>query len=402
MKKNMEKGQSLILVTLLLFAFFAILALVLDGGFLYYLRRNAQNAADAGALAGADDLCKFKIPSQAEAVAEAYAFDNGVSSAVASATLMNPGGIVEVNTSIDYQTFFARLLNIDSVSPPAFARAGCAPLLAGGVMPVAWSCKAPVGESPQPEMCEVLFMDSWTDPDDDDGECIFGEDPMYIIADSDTIEDDIVCDDPDIDPPIAGTVNCDLDGDGENDIELLGGGDRSWLDLNAGGGGAAELKDWVKGDYEGLFVRPHNWVPVQAGEIGSVYLTVHETILGVDVVVPIFDSVHPDGPPPVDWPFLHPEDVIVGNEPHDYFHLITFSYWRTTCVDAGPYPQNPDPPCPARTALNGILDTFGWSNGDINSLASMEGCFLEGNVNGIGGEPGQGVDAGVYTIFLME
>ena len=58
--RRLEKGQSLIVVTLLLFAFFAILALVLDGGYTYWMRRNAQNAADAGALTGADTLCKFK------------------------------------------------------------------------------------------------------------------------------------------------------------------------------------------------------------------------------------------------------------------------------------------------------------------------------------------------------
>jgi hypothetical protein len=40
--------------------------------------------------------------------------------------------------------------------------------------------------------------------------------------------------------------------------------------------------------------------------------------------------------------------------------------------------------------------------GDINSLNSMEGCFLQGTVGGIGGDPGQGIDAGVYVVFLME
>ena len=237
MRKKMEKGQSLVLITALLFAFFAILALVLDGGFLYYMRRNAQNAADAGALAGADDLCQFKNTSKAKGVAESFALDNGVSTAVASVTWVDPGGYVEVNTTIEYQSFFARLLNLDRVDPPAYAKAGCAPPEGVGVMPVAWSCKAPIGGGQPPDECNILYMDDKTLGLPKDGQCKWGEDPMYIIADSDTIGDDIVCDNPE--GPIGeGGVDCDLDDDGVNDVDLLGGGDRSWLDLNGGGGGA--------------------------------------------------------------------------------------------------------------------------------------------------------------------
>jgi hypothetical protein len=208
----------------------------------------------------------------------------------------------------------------------------------------------------------------------------------------------VVCDAPE--GPIGGEgVDCDLNDDGVNEVELLGGGDRSWLDLNGDGGGANELKAWIRGDYANLNVRIHNWAPVQTGNIGSAYQTVQE-ILFEDVVVPVFNAVHPGGPPPEDW--QHPEDDVIGSEPHDYYHISSFSFWRTTCVDAGPYPQSPDPPCTAREALNVILETAGWSTGAINSMNTIEGCFLEGYVGGIGGEPGQGIDAGVYTVFLME
>jgi Flp pilus assembly protein TadG len=55
-----ESGQSLFLVTLLLFVFFGLLALALDIGYGYYQRRVAQNAADAGALAAASVYCNSK------------------------------------------------------------------------------------------------------------------------------------------------------------------------------------------------------------------------------------------------------------------------------------------------------------------------------------------------------
>ena len=227
-----------------------------------------------------------------------------------------------------------------------------------------------------------------------DNQCTWGDDPMYIIADSDQVTDDVVCNDPG-GTPATGGVNCDLDNDGVNDVEILGGGDRSWLDLNGGGGGAAELIDWVEGDYANLAVSPHDWVSAQTGVTASVYDAVYDHILQNDVVVPVFDAVHPDGPPPASWP--HAQDDIIGSEPHDYFHIASFSYWRTTCVDSASHG-----PCPAREQLNDILATAGWSNGDIQSMSSMEGCFVKGSVGGIGGTPGQGVDAGVYVVFLMD
>jgi len=212
MLRKMEKGQSLVLITALIFAFIAILALVLDGGFLYYMRRNAQNAADAGALAGADYLCKFKDTFQASNVAQSTAFDNNVTTAVANAVWLDPGGYVIVDTTIKYRSFLATLFNLEEIYPPAHAKAGCAPPEAVGVMPVAWSCKAPIGGGPPPEFCEILYMDDQDliPPLPQDGVCTWGEDPMYIIADSDTIGDDVVCDSPE--GPIGeGGVDCDLD-----------------------------------------------------------------------------------------------------------------------------------------------------------------------------------------------
>jgi uncharacterized membrane protein len=44
-----NKGQILVVVTLMLVGLFAMLALVLDGGYLYTQRRAAQLSADAGA-----------------------------------------------------------------------------------------------------------------------------------------------------------------------------------------------------------------------------------------------------------------------------------------------------------------------------------------------------------------
>jgi Flp pilus assembly protein TadG len=51
-----KRAQSLVIVALSATALFGIIALGLDAGRLYFQRRDVQNAADAGALAGAQDL----------------------------------------------------------------------------------------------------------------------------------------------------------------------------------------------------------------------------------------------------------------------------------------------------------------------------------------------------------
>jgi Flp pilus assembly protein TadG len=54
--RRRKRGQSLVIVALSATALFGIIALGLDAGRLYFQRRDVQNAADAGALAGAQEL----------------------------------------------------------------------------------------------------------------------------------------------------------------------------------------------------------------------------------------------------------------------------------------------------------------------------------------------------------
>ncbi len=54
--KPRQRGQSLVIVALSATVLIGVIALGLDGGRLYLARRDVQNAADGGALAGAIDL----------------------------------------------------------------------------------------------------------------------------------------------------------------------------------------------------------------------------------------------------------------------------------------------------------------------------------------------------------
>ena len=72
-KTKSQHGQSLVLVALMALGLFGMLALVLDGGNLYTQRREAQLAADAGALAGARTYCETENALAAQLSAEDYA-----------------------------------------------------------------------------------------------------------------------------------------------------------------------------------------------------------------------------------------------------------------------------------------------------------------------------------------
>lgn len=55
-ERTAKKGQSIIIIALAMFVLLAIIGLAVDGGSTYAQRRNAQNAADAAALAAAADM----------------------------------------------------------------------------------------------------------------------------------------------------------------------------------------------------------------------------------------------------------------------------------------------------------------------------------------------------------
>jgi hypothetical protein len=80
MKKNLkifceQKGQVAVIVGLLLTSIIGMLALVVDVGSMYEVRRVAQTAADAAALAGAQELPDF--PDDARSKAQEFAQNHG-------------------------------------------------------------------------------------------------------------------------------------------------------------------------------------------------------------------------------------------------------------------------------------------------------------------------------------
>ena len=116
-----EDGQSIVLVALGLTVIIGLCALVVDVGSWYREQRHVQIAADAAALAAAQDLPNTGV---ATATASSYASNNV--SGLNSWTPTFPcggGACVDVRLSKPAPGYFSRLFDVDSVTVHAHARA---------------------------------------------------------------------------------------------------------------------------------------------------------------------------------------------------------------------------------------------------------------------------------------
>jgi Flp pilus assembly protein TadG len=162
-----ERGQSLVIVAAAMVGLLALTGLAVDGGNLFWQRRRAQNAADAGAMAGTRVLAMMIATCQdgdsaddaqiAQAVAELVAANEFSASggSTISAWYVNKdsqrlgtvsGGAipisstgVEVQVDADVATYFLTVVGIDSnpVGATATAMTGRIIQLTGGILPIA-------------------------------------------------------------------------------------------------------------------------------------------------------------------------------------------------------------------------------------------------------------------------
>jgi hypothetical protein len=420
-------GQSLVLVALAMVVFLGVLGLVLDGGYTFAMRRQAQNAADAGALAGVRMLCEpdpdnpASAVSQASSAVDTFVTNNNVADYAAS---INPDAQeVIVTTTIDVDTFFAHFVGIDVIPVQASAAAECfSPSFGRGILPIAWNCRPPVTGLSDSETCQQERIDWETLQDYIDTpqpvECINGVCPgLYIVMDNLSLlnsgtygSDDFFCREEDP----AGQLICDLDGDSLAD--RMDNSARSWLDLDGalplydcvGGGGASELSSWITGGFPCPFI-VNSWTPDASGDISSLYGDIETRRRNNPlVIVPIFDHFcegDPRNPASICRNAGFQPGDIVKEDPNrtpDYFRIFAFSAFYITCVR-----RNNGDRCPG---ADQFLETNVYdpqdnpaglmSNGDASSYRSVEGYFLEGYIPGLGGRLEDDVDTGVYTYYL--
>jgi hypothetical protein len=410
-KFQVERGQIVPLVVLMLFMILAMVALLLDGGSLMLNRRTAQASADAGALAGAREICNDSPSATVIDTAENYALMNQAFSADASIAQ----GVVTVNTTVSNDSYFAKIFNQSTLTSGATASAGCfAPGSGSSVLPISWSCKAPVEGSDSTD-CQVKLLDwdtemkplvtgsqnpvmihdygSMAAPIDFDEDYIPGF--LYVIVDANKVNDDIStsC------API-GDMNCDLNSDGIN--EVFGGANRSWLDLDGGGGGAADMKSWITDGFDGT-IMTHTWLAGQSGVDTSIYKTTQMYINTHPtypvVLVPVFDGIcdgNPEGNPICELALHDPvpgeENVVASNGvSNTYYHIAGFSAFYLTCIDDGGGNK-----CPGATAFLSLP-----GNEDLKNIKTIEGYFISGYPFDLDNPGTGGVDVGVRIVSLI-
>lgn len=121
-RQHQQRGQTLVIVAIMLVVLVGFLGLVVDGGNVYAQRRQMQNAADAAALAGARAMA-VDGHSAVEGAAAEYAQMNGAT----ACTVITTSTTVRAVVSKTVSTYFVRVLGITGIPVGAHAKATISP-----------------------------------------------------------------------------------------------------------------------------------------------------------------------------------------------------------------------------------------------------------------------------------
>jgi len=436
---KMQEGQIIVIVAVSLFALIALAALILDGGALLVNRRAAQNAADAGALAGAQVLCKQNIYNATDiddAVKKYTTINNQADEVQWEFTPENLGvidglkkGEIEVTVEVRHGSFFARIFGENTLSASATAAAGCFSYGATTVLPVAFPCNIPVrpdtADTISSEDCDYSMI-TWekfeeiaidicgmsvnpiygtVTPTETQANCIRNYlnanylDISYIVVNSAKY----CANDPNIpegtDP--NNIIVCDLFDDDEAHYQLTG-SERGWLNLSDGNAGTNTLNDWIDG-INNPPLKTHVWLSFIGGSRENPVFT-HLDGRAFDIVwIPVFNWIcdgNPDTNPGLDCynlahtdpqvgvPLDPGEDcyVIAGSPGNDFGHVVAYAPFFITCVRIN---ENMNPnmlPDPFEHECKGFELAFNKNipeNGELKDSAlldassSVEGYFIQ-------------------------
>lgn len=276
--ESQEKGQTIVIVALVLVALLIFVALAIDIGLLHLERRHMQNAADAGALAGARELCLGRSAAEAIAKAREYAI---VQNRAQEADVTVEGNIVTVVAKKQADLFFGGITGVGSRLVTAEAKAACGRVTeACGLWPVAFFRGA------FNKLLKKCPQDFYVWDDDKTFAC--------------NMEDCIELGE---DPSTCTVYDCDLDNDGIDDV--IHGGDRGWLDLSGAaypytgeclqsGCGASEIACLILSN-SGLPISLPKCISGDSGVKAGVKDEVDARI-GDTVAIPLYESVGCEDP----------------------------------------------------------------------------------------------------------
>ncbi len=147
-----DSGATAVLFAVMIVVLLGLGAFFIDAGALYSERRSLQGAADAGALAGVQELPSS--PGNAVAVANSYGSENaanlGVAAPVVSSRLIAADTVECVVRDPEIQLMFARFLNHSTarVGATAVAKIQSPTVFGPGVMPFGIMSADPSGTAP--------------------------------------------------------------------------------------------------------------------------------------------------------------------------------------------------------------------------------------------------------------
>lgn len=153
-----ERGNVLAIVAAVMLALLGLTALVIDGGRLYFEKSMLQKAADAGALAGAQEL-PFDS-TEAEKLAIEIAVENNVDNENTTVEFDDDNMWIRVTTNSNVELTFGKIFGISTVPVTATAKVELNRLTSGiGVVPL--GIEASSFKNWQEKNCvEIILKDS--------------------------------------------------------------------------------------------------------------------------------------------------------------------------------------------------------------------------------------------------
>ncbi len=435
---KLEQGQIIVIVAISLFALIALAALILDGGALLVNRRAAQNAADAGALAGARVYCKQNVYDAADIEAEVYKYtveNNQADEVQWQRTSENVGvidglvrGEIEVTAEVRHGAFLAKIFGEDTLTASATAAAGCFSYGASTVLPIAFPCNVPVrgdtADTIASDDCDysMITWEKFEDiamnicgmpenpiygtyqPSEGEADCLSNYlNTNYLDISYLVVNDTKYCAN---DPAVTeetdpnNIIDCSLFEEGHYNLTSS---ERGWLNLSDGNLGTTTLIEWVNG-INTPPLETHIWLSFIGGTRGNPLFTALEGRKFDIVWIPVYNWICPENPDTyvydegdgcydrahtdtgVGVP-LNPGEscYTVGADPNrDFAHIVAYAPYFITCVRIGEnMNQAPDPFEHECKAFELAFNTNIPENGAVTDSAlydassSVEGYFIQ-------------------------
>ena len=398
--RHLEQGQVVPILVIGILVTVMMGALLIDGSALMVNRRTAQAAADAGALAGAQEICAGASDPVNVAITYATVYNDATS---ASATVS--GKEITVVATVEHAYFFSGIFGQDSLTASAEAVAGCFPVsISKNPLPIAFYFNTPPVtaqgvDCTEDGTCGLVVWDIKELLSELQNTNVAGLplDYLYIVADSTRI----------CQQNITGDVICsEMSKDNA-------GGSRSWIDLSPlKTSGAQNLASLISdGINKPLYVDPKIWVNTLDGSKTSGYRAVfdmppikgYESLPARLTYVPLFDKFCPSNPA---TNCADPTDTYIdGFKPMSRsYRLEGYAAFLVTCVtvnrrcEDGTCIPSSDPRNPTnRDQCPGYITADPTTSYTDDAI---EGYFVDGfdpDLFGIGG-----ADAGLYIITLIQ